>query len=177
MKGRRSWPARRATGLPKLDRLRVVDSTLEVLAQGIGNAINARFPWMSIESMLEECPSIKIHQRDLFNSAASDHSSTLLLVIDKSEELGVSPSEFHKLKDFRNAVAHKRGSARARQVALDASRVQEEMLRVASVLSALSQTSLESQVKRSLVYYLEVHPRRGTMMMRLRSMTPTCTVW
>lgn len=139
-------------------KIRVVDSTLEVLAQGIGNAINARFPGKSIESMLEECPSIKIHQRDLFNSAASDPSSMLLLAIDKSEELGVSPSEFHKLKDFRNAVAHKRGSARARQVALDASRVQEEMLRAAAVLSALSQTSLESQVKRSLVYYLKGAP-------------------
>jgi exodeoxyribonuclease-5 len=139
-------------------KIRVVDSSLELLAQGIGSAISMRFPGESIERMLENCPKVKIHQRELFQSAASDPSSMLLLAIEKAEELGVKDSEFHKLKDFRNAVAHKRGSARARQVALDSVRVQDELLRAATVLGELSQPSLESQVKRSLVYYLQGAP-------------------
>jgi exodeoxyribonuclease-5 len=139
-------------------KIRVVDASLELLAQGIGNAISTRFPGKSIERMLEECPQVKIHQRELFQSAAADPSSMLSLAIDRSNDLGVKDSEFHKLRDFRNAVAHKRSSSRARQVALDASRVQDELLRAAGVLAALSQPSLENQVKRSLVYYLKGAP-------------------
>lgn len=143
-------------------KIRVVDSSLELLAQGIGNAISMRFPGKSIEQMLESSPNVKIHQRDLFRSAASDPSSMLSLAIEHADALGVKDSEFHKLRDFRNAMAHKRSSARARHVALDASRVQDEMLRTANVLACLSQRSLESQVKRSLVYYLNDAPEHWT---------------
>jgi exodeoxyribonuclease-5 len=143
-------------------KIRVVDSSLELLAQGIGNAISMRFPGKSIEQMLENSPNVKIHQRELFRSAASDPSSMLALAIEHADALGVKDSEFWKLNDFRNAMAHKRSSARARHVALDASRVQDEMLRTANVLACLSQPSLESQVKRCLVYYLNEAPEHWT---------------
>jgi exodeoxyribonuclease-5 len=139
-------------------KIRVVDSSLELLAQGIGNAISMRFPDRSIEQMLARSPSLKNYQPGLFRDAAGDPSSMIWLAIDHAAELGVKDSEFHKLRDFRNAVAHKRSSSRARQVALDEPRVQDELLRAASVLASLSQPSLESQVKRSLVYYLEGAP-------------------
>jgi hypothetical protein len=40
-------------------KIRVVDSSLELLAQGIGNAISMRFPDRSIEQMLARSPSLK----------------------------------------------------------------------------------------------------------------------
>ena len=141
-------------------KIRVVDLSLELLAQGIGNAISMRFPDKSIEQMIASSPRLKAHQPELFRTAASDPSSMLWLAIDHAGELGVRDSEFHILRDFRNAVAHKRGSARARQVALDAPRVPEELRRTASVLASLSQPSLESQVKRGLVYYMKGAPEK-----------------
>lgn len=139
-------------------KIRVVDSSLELLAQGIGNAISVQFPGKSIEHMLETCPTVKLNQRELFQSAASDPSSMLLLAIANAKALGVEDSEFYRLKDFRNAMAHKRSSSRAKHIALDASRVQDELLLAAKVLTSLAQPSLATQVKRSLVYYLKGAP-------------------
>jgi hypothetical protein len=53
-------------------KIRVVDSSLELLAQGIGNAISDRFTRKSIEQMLENSLNVKIHQRELFRAAASE---------------------------------------------------------------------------------------------------------
>jgi exodeoxyribonuclease-5 len=138
--------------------IRIVDATLELLAQGIGNAISVKFPGKSIEQMLSTCSKLKNYQPELFRDASADPSTMIWLAIEHRKELGVSGDDLDKLKDFRNAVVHKKSSARARRVALDAPRVQDELRRTAEVLTSLSQPSLVSQVNRSLHYYMSGAP-------------------
>ena len=46
-------------------KIRAVDQALEVLAQGIGNAIHQKFGSEAIEALINESPSLKGYQRQL----------------------------------------------------------------------------------------------------------------
>lgn len=139
-------------------KIRVVDHSLEVLADGIGNAVTAKHPGTPIEDLLAQCVKGKSFQPNLFASATKDPSTMLSLAIAHADSLGLDDGELHKLRMFRNAVVHKHQSASARQVALDNARVTEELGRAAVVLERIGQTQQGKQIRRSLAYYLEGAP-------------------
>ena len=115
-------------------KIRAVDYSLEVLAQGLGHAVTAKHPGTPVEDLVAQCVKGKSFQQSLFASAANDPSTMLSLAIAHADSLGLSDGELHKLRHFRNAVAHKHQSASARQVALDNTRVADELDRAAVVL-------------------------------------------
>lgn len=139
-------------------KIRAVDASLEILAQGIGNAVAASFPGRSVDEIISQSPGLKEYQREFFRSAASDPSTMLGVAIDHVDRLGIDLDELHALRKFRNAVVHKRGSARAKTAALDEPRVQVELARAAALLERLGQAALGAQVKRLLLYYLDGAP-------------------
>ena len=115
-------------------KIRAVDQALEVLAQGIGNAIHQKFGSEAIEALINESPSLKDYQRQLFAAVASDPSTMLSLAIDHAAVLGLEKSELHKLRTFRNSFMHKRGTANASHIGLDDVKVGEALNRAMIVL-------------------------------------------
>ncbi len=141
-------------------KLRVVDSALETLAQGIGNAVTACFPNRTVEEIIHASPSLKQYQAEFFKSAASDPSTMLNVAIDHAKSLGLDVGDLHELRKFRNDVTHKKPTAGARNIALDGRRVFAELTRVALVLRRLNQPSQEASVTRCLRYYVDGAPER-----------------
>jgi len=141
-------------------KIRSVDQALEVLAQGIGNAIHQKFGSEAIEALINESPSLKDYQRQLFAAVASDPSTMLSLAIDHAAVLGLEKSELHKLRIFRNAFMHKRATASAAHVGLDMVRVGEELNRAMIVLEKVGYPEQCRRVKRVLLYYLDGAPEQ-----------------
>ena len=113
---------------------------------------------MSADEIVATCPSLKQYQRDLFRAASEDPSTMVAAAIDKAEMLGVEKSELHRLRDFRNAVVHKRGTVSARMVALDEARVRQELSRGAALLERIGCASGSTEIRRYLAYYLDGAP-------------------
>ena len=139
-------------------KIRVVDYSLEILAQALGQAVTSRNPGVPVEDLIAQCLKGKAYQGELFSTAINDPSTMLNLAIAHAGPLGVDDGELHQLRKFRNAVVHKHQSASARQVALDAGRVSDEINRAAVVLERIGQGESGKRLRRHLHYYLAGAP-------------------
>jgi exodeoxyribonuclease V len=139
-------------------KIRTVDAALELLAQGISSAIQTRMVGRDMQDIIAECPNVSKTGQTKFLFALTDPSTMLSVAIHHSGLLGAPEGDFHKLRDFRNAVVHKRRSAVASTVSLDREAVRTSLTLAIATLTSMGQPNEAHSVKRHLAYFIAGAP-------------------
>jgi len=163
--------------LSKDDRLiRAVEGAYDEFARGFTENAIVRLGVTDFSGLLDRArvgnPKLKDFQTDLYNSGAHDPSTVVGIALGIAGDLGLSTSDLHQIRMFRNDIAHNKVDASGTRVALNPGAVKPALERVCVVLQSVGATGYAHKVNERLRYYLAGAPESWAMPEATRGILP-----